>query len=345
MKLKTRIKDIDNDKVEFVSKKYALPKEIATLLLSRTNSEDIDSYIYPDIKSLFSPFLITNMQKVVDKIRYIKDTGKHILIYGDYDVDGITATSLLTLFFRDIGVRSDYYIPSRSNGYGLSVKSIDEVLSEFNPDLIITVDCGITSVEEVEYIKSKGIDIVITDHHTPQSILPDCIIINPHLENLKFRDLCGCGVAFKIIEAYYNLDKDMYIKYLPIVAIGTVADVVPLKSDNRIMVQLGLSVQSMLPKGIKTLISMLSLKDNKLTSHTIAFNLAPVLNSAGRLKNAGLAVKIFVSDDDDELIRLCTEIIMTNKERQQITETIFSQAESQIVGKIPSAIRKEELRT
>ena len=339
MRLKSRINDINIDQVEYVAKRYALPQSIARLLLSRVNIDEVESFINTDINGLFSPFLIKNMKKVIQKIQFAKDGNKKILIYGDYDVDGITSTSLLYLFLKEIGVNTSYYIPPRANGYGLSTKSLNEAINKFSPDLIITVDCGITSVEEVEYIKGKGIDIIITDHHTPQSILPDTLIINPHLEDLKFKDLCGCGVAFKIIEGYFNLKKENYLKYLPIVAIGTIADVVPLKSDNRIMVQLGLSLQSMLPKGIKMLCDMLEIKQSDLNSQTIAYKLAPVLNSAGRLKNADLAVKIFVGEDEDELIRLCSEIILTNKERQQITEDILAEAESQIVKeRIPSAI-------
>ena len=341
MKLKSRIKnDINEIDIYEISKKYDLPYKISQIILSRISKEDVESYIFPNINSLFSPFLIPNIKLVIDRIKYAKANNKKVVVFGDYDVDGITATSLFFKFFKEEGIQTEYYIPSRVNGYGLSIKSLDEVIEKYSPDMIFTVDCGITSVKEVEYIKSKNIEIIITDHHTPQEELPNCLIVNPHIEkHLNFQDLCGVGVAYKIIEGYYDLKKEYYIKYLPIVMIGTIADVVPLIKDNRIMVQLGFSVIDMLPKGIKRLIEYLDTTLKDISSQTVAYKLAPALNSVGRIKNADIAVKLFISQDEEEIERLCIEIIETNKERQRITEEIFNKAEKEILSqKIPSAI-------
>lgn len=339
MKLKSRIDNIDKKDVNEISIKYKLPEKIATLILSRIKKEDVENFIFPHIDTLFSPYEIESMSDVVEKIKYIKSNNKKVLIYGDYDVDGITSTSVMYLFFQQENINVDYYIPNRSNGYGLSKKSIDEAIEKFYPDVIITVDCGITSCDEVEYIKSKNIEIIITDHHTPQEILPNCLIVNPHIEKkLKFQDLCGVGVAFKVIQAYYKDDKTKYLKFLPIVAIGTIADVVPLIYDNRTMVQLGFSLINFLPKGIKKLLEILEINEKDVNSQLIAFKIAPILNSAGRLKSADMAVKLFISEDE-EVEKLCVEIIETNKERQSITEQIFFEAEKQILsGQIPSVI-------
>ena len=252
---------------------------------------DREKFLNPSMEFLRDATTLTDIGLAVDKIKKAILEKQKILVYGDYDSDGICASTILYLHLKALGAIVDVFIPNRfENGYGISVDAIETILSDYNPDLIITVDLGITAVEEVEIIKQEGVDIIITDHHLPLNEVPDCIIIDPKYNNEKygFDGLCGAGVAYKLVEALSGRDEAN--KYLDIVAIATVGDIVPLVDENRILAKFGIdkiNSENCL-ESIKFLKAKLELE--KINSSDISFKIVPRLNSCGRMDNA---IKVF----------------------------------------------------
>ena len=230
-----------NDEHIEMAKYFDLDKHLVRLLYSRgvNSKEKLNKYLYPSLSNLYDPFLFENMSAVVEKIQNHLDKGSKILIFGDYDVDGITASAILIKYFNSIGASISNFMPNRyEDGYGLTISTVEKIFEQNKPDLIITVDCGITAVEEVEYIKNCGVDIIITDHHERVEKLPDCLIINPKIsETYPFKSLCGAGVALKLVQALAGIN--VASKFLPICAIATIADIVELFDENRAIVALG----------------------------------------------------------------------------------------------------------
>ena len=216
-------------------------KKLYDFLLKRfDNDEEVEKFLNPSENDFRDAHKLKNMDAAVQKIKTAIDENKKIFIYGDYDTDGICASTILYLYFKKIGANVDVFIPNRfENGYGISIDAIEEIESEYNPDLIVTVDLGITAIEEVEILKQEGIDIVITDHHLPLDEIPDTIVVDPKLESeYGFDALCGAGVALKVVEAMAGRDEAN--KYLDIAAIATVGDIVPLVDENRAIARLGI---------------------------------------------------------------------------------------------------------
>ena len=231
-------------RVDEISQKFKVSKYVAELLLSRdiVRDNEIAAFLKPSIADMHDPFLFNEMDVVVTRIKQAIEKHENVLIFGDYDVDGITSTFILLDYFKSVGLNVATFLPNRySDGYGLTRDAVEFVLKEYQPNLIITVDCGISGAEEVDYIKSRGVDVIVTDHHDCPEVLPKCPIIDAKLPNQKypFRELCGAGVALKLVEALSN--RETALKYLPVCAIATVSDIVPLVDENRVIVKLGLS--------------------------------------------------------------------------------------------------------
>lgn len=301
------------------------------LILSRgySSKEEISNYL--STGQLLDPFLIRNMKQLCDRIHLAKQLGDKVLIFGDYDVDGVSATAIMLKTLKKIGIDADYYLPNRYiDGYGLTCDCIDKIEKQFAPDLIITVDCGISCHNEVEYAKKRGIEIIVTDHHEIPEILPDTIVLNAKIEGQEypFRELCGTGLAYKICEALLGQKKAE--EFLPIAAIATIADIVSLTGENRNIVKRGLKSFDKLPFGLKML-----LKENKVSltnpsSTDIAFKIAPKINSSGRMGDAGDSLAIYMSEDPVTVKKYLEKIKEHNTKRQELSSKILQDCENAI---------------
>jgi single-stranded-DNA-specific exonuclease len=304
---------------------------INTLFISRGIIEKSEArrFVQADLSELHDPYLLRDMDKAIDKIDDVIRRRDKIVIYGDYDVDGITSTSILYRALKKLGAHVSYYIPDRINeGYGINKNAVDYINS-LASKLIITVDCGISAVEEVEYVKSLGMEIIITDHHECKNSIPNTIVINPKRPDCSypFKSLAGCGVAFKLVQALwkrYNLSG--FDDFLDIAAIGTIADIVELKGENRIIAKNGIVKISASEKcGIKAM-KLIAGIDKDITSSNIAFQIAPRINAIGRLRDAKIAVELFTTNDYDKALQIAKYLDQENKKRQKIEETILSEA-------------------
>ncbi len=325
---------------------------VARLLYTRgySDPEAAKSFIYMETEMLCNPFLMKDCDKGAERIKDAVLSEEKITVYGDYDVDGVTAVCTLYLYLKSLGANVDYFIPNRAGeGYGVSKGAID-TLAESGTKLIITVDTGITANEEVIYAKGLGIDFIITDHHECRNDIPKAVaVINPHRPDCSypFKELAGVGVVFKLISAYEEkINKKsrkeatakLFKEYADLVAIGTIADVMPIKEENRIIVKYGLSMIENQPRlGLSALIEASSQrndgqrsaqkkKKNKMTSGYIGYTIAPRINAAGRIKSAALAVELFLTSDPSSAMEIAEELCRTNKERQAEENKIMNEA-------------------
>ena len=300
--------------------------------------EDIAEYLSDLPRRTYDPFLMKNMREATDLILAEAEAGSRICVYGDYDVDGITSVCILHAVLSQLTDNLTWHIPSRfTEGYGLHNETIDK-LREDGVDLIITVDCGITSNREVAYAQSLGMRMVVTDHHQLGDVLPDCITIDPKQEDetYPFRDLAGCGVAYKLAQAIQRLaglDRSAIVESLDLVASGTVADIVPLVDENRTIVKYGLNkLNERSRKGLAALEEAISLKT--ITSGSISYGIAPHLNAAGRMKNAGEAVRLLLAPEHDRAtIRKQVEtLIACNNQRKKLQDDAYRRSKEKITG-------------
>jgi len=307
----------------------------ATLLLSARGidtPEKISGFLDSENAPFSNPFDILDMDLAVARITSAIENEEKILVYGDYDADGVTATAVLYGYLSSIGADASYFIPSRINdGYGLSPKTAQAIVDR-GVDLIITVDNGISSVEEARFFRENGIDMIVTDHHTVGEEIPDCIaVINPHRPEYTSpeKDFAGCGVAFKLISALEGGDSDYLApEFLDLVAIGTIADIVPLVGENRTIVQQGLKILSETSRpGLARLIEALGLGGKELKSTDVAFCIAPKINAAGRVYDASLALDLILCDDYDTAEVLVEKLLSANSERQEIENDMLLQIE------------------
>ena len=303
-----------------LSDKVGLNAVLTELLVKRgfNTEEKLVEFLEPNLSKLSSPFILEGMSQAVEKIKKHISGGK-ILVFGDYDCDGIGASAMLKMSLEEHGASVSVFIPTRvEDGYGLSESSLKRAIESAKPSLIVTVDCGIGSVEEVEIAKSLGIDIIVTDHHEPRDILPKCIIVNPKIQQ-DAPELCGCGVAYMLVRALYG---DEYAeKYLDICAISTIADLVPLVGDNRIIATEGLKRLSgqNVRTGIRSLLNVSGHRYNTpVTSGDIAFKIAPRLNASGRLSNAEKSLKLLISNNRYECDKLSVDLENENRKRQEL---------------------------
>jgi len=308
---------------------------LARILLNRgiKNIETARRFLKPELSHLHDPFLLAGMQDAVERIAAAITNKEKILIYGDYDVDGTTATSMLLLFFRNLDQSVDFYIPDRLlEGYGLSEKGM-VFAKENGLDLIITVDCGITAVDEVKLANEFGIDVIICDHHQPaQDLPPATAILNPKRPDCTypFKELAGVGVAFKLLQAlqsHLQLDESNVMEFLGLVSIGSSADIVPLVDENRVIVKHGLQSLSE-PKsiGLEALIDSSGLTDREIGTGQVVFVLAPRINAVGRMGDAGRAVRLLTSDNKQQAKNIATILESENRHRKSIDEETFSEA-------------------
>lgn len=326
------------EKVRKLSKQCNISPLLAKVFLSRGIEEEeyIEKFLNPSMDDLHDPFLLKDMEKAVDRIIDAVKNGERIVIFGDYDVDGVTSTSILYDFLKTCGAHVGYYIPDRKEeGYGLSMGAVQKVI-DGGASLIITVDCGITAFEEVKYIVENHVDIIITDHHECKEELPEAYAsVNPcrHDSTYPFKELAGVGVVFKLVKALsikMGLE-DPSLKYIDLVALGTVADVVTLSDENRVIVKYGVkAIENTSNKGLKALIDASGVKDKLITAFTIGFVLAPRINAAGRIGDATRAVRLLTTDDENEAIALSKELNEQNSYRQETEQGILCDVLSKI---------------
>lgn len=308
--------------ITVLSEKTGLNAVLTELLVKRgfDTEEKLVEFLEPKLSMLSSPFIFEGMTESVEIINKYVGNAK-ILIFGDYDCDGIGASAMLKMALEDHGADVSVFIPTRvEDGYGLSESSLNRAIELHKPNLIVTVDCGIGSVDEVDLAKALGVEIIVTDHHEPRDVLPKCVIINPKIQ-MDAPELCGCGVAYTLIRALYG---DNYAeKYLDICAISTIADLVPLVKDNRIIASEGLRrlSSSNVRMGIKSLLAVSGHRYNTpVTSGDIAFKIAPRLNASGRLSSAEKSLKLLVSTNKYECDKLSSELENENKMRQDLCQ-------------------------
>lgn len=332
MQKKWNVKKYDIEKVEEISNKFNISNNLAKLLISRNIGEDeIENFLNGTLKDLKDPYEIKDMEKIVTRIMNAIERKEKICIYGDYDVDGITSITIMYKFLRELSADVSYYLPDRLiEGYGVNKDAI-KMIADTGVKLIITVDCGITAVSETEFAKELGIDMCITDHHECGDVLPDAFcIVNPKQKDdtFKFKFHAGVGVAFKCLQAIsnrLNMDESSYLKYLDIVAIGTVSDIVPLLDENRIISKYGIKmIENTDNVGLKALLNIVNFKN--LDSTMISFGLAPRINACGRMGNASLAVKLFLEENSEVARELAITLDKLNSKRQQIEKEIYESA-------------------
>ena len=324
-----------------IAEEFDIPVFLAEMLIRRgyDDPQKIRSFLSPDNSLLRDPFLMKDMDRAVRRIRQAIRNGETVTVYGDYDVDGITSTALLYLFLKETGVTVHYFIPDRiSEGYGIHADAVRKI-SENSSTLIISVDTGITACEEAEYAKTLGIDFVITDHHECGEIIPDAAAVcNPKREDCPypFKCLAGVGVVFKLICALCcDTPPDVLLdRFGDLVALGTVADVMPLIGENRYIVKKGLSVLGKNKQGLQTLMRLSGVRNpEKLSVFDISFLLAPRINAAGRIGDPLRAVELLITDQEETQISIAEYLCTLNNKRQQIESVIFEEAEQIIFEK------------
>jgi len=335
-----------------------LEKLTEQILLNRgfKNEKELESFFVPDYeKDLHDPFLLNDMKKAVKRILSKKSKNDKICIFGDYDADGVTGSVLLTSFFKkELGLKVFSYIPDREEeGYGMSKGAIDNLKNQ-NTTLIITVDCGITNVEEVDYAQKNGIEVIILDHHDVVGSSPKALAVidpkNPKEKKYPFRELAGVGVAFKFLQAIAQkspkIKEDALKWYLDLVAVGTVADCVPLLDENRTLVKFGLMVLAKTKRvGFRQLFQngRIQINESELPkAEQIAFQIAPRINAAGRMKHAETAYNLLMTKDESKASELAKELENENKNRQKVTNDILKKVKKELNAKkkLPKAIVK-----
>jgi len=326
-----------DDTVNQLVERYGFHHVTARLLIQRniTTPEAIEAFFNPSIAHLHNPFLMKDMDKAVERIEKALAKNERILIYGDYDVDGTTAVSLVYEYFKTVSENISSYIPDRyTEGYGISFQGID--YAEDNGfTLIIALDCGIKSIDKVDYANAKNIDFIICDHHTPGEDIPNAIaVLDPKRIdcNYPYKELCGCGVGFKLIQALTQKKGERIenlIPYLDLVATAIAADIVPMTGENRVLTKLGLEVINSMPRnGIKAMIQ--NLKKKSLNIRDVVFVIAPRINAAGRIKHGNYAVQLLTEFDLEQALLFAQEIEIFNQERKGLDHQITLQALAQI---------------
>ncbi|MCD8309557.1 MAG: single-stranded-DNA-specific exonuclease RecJ [Clostridia bacterium] len=308
-----------------------LTKETVSILYGRgvTTQEGIQNFLNPSRSHFISPFKMSGMLQATELITRARDEEWDVLIYGDYDCDGICATTIMKGVLNDFGVRAAAYVPERKGGYGLTKAAVDDILEEFFPQLVITVDCGISCAEEVEYLKECGCEVIVTDHHELPADIPDCICINPKFkDDYPYDNLCGAGVAFKVGCAL--LGEKAY-SYLDFAALATVADSVPLTGENRDIVAEGLKLINSSPRA--NFSNFIAKSQEEVTAHTLAFTLAPKVNAAGRMGDAASALELFSATDEKEIFDLSAKLTAYNQERQLRCDELYASAKEKLASR------------
>ncbi|NCT10574.1 MAG: single-stranded-DNA-specific exonuclease RecJ [Flavobacteriia bacterium] len=325
-------------KVEKLAKELQIEETLASILCQRNieTYEEAKKFFRPSLENIHDPFLMKDMGKAVERIEKAIENNENILIYGDYDVDGTTAVSLVSAYLKTIYTNIATYIPDRYNeGYGISYIGIDFAFdNDFS--LIIALDCGIKAIEKVAYASEKNIDFIICDHHKPGAEIPKAVaVLNPKRVdcNYPYDELCGCGIGFKLIQALGTKRGQTIVDFLPyldLVATAIAADIVPITGENRILAHYGLQVINSHPRnGIKAIIHQI--KKKELTITDVVFIIAPRINAAGRIKHGNYAVELLTEMDFDSAVQFAKVIEVFNADRKELDKKITAEALSQII--------------
>ncbi len=331
----------DMEKLNDFSKRYNIPPVISTILFNRgiKDGDTARNFLQKPLSGIHNPFDLPDMDRATERILQAIDNKEKIVIYGDYDVDGITSTVLMYSFLKSEGADVEYYIPDRVNeGYGINIMAINTI-SKSGAKLMITVDCGVTAVGEVEFARTQKLDVIITDHHTCRDELPRAVaVVNPKRvdSTYPFDGLAGVGVAFKTVLAVGakrgRNTKDIFMQYAELAAVGTIADVVSVKDENRIIIEYGMEAMRKGGNiGLHSLLEVAGAISRPLDSTTIAFNIAPRLNASGRIGKAQTAVELLLCEDKDKALEIAKELDQTNKERQETEQKILSEAMDKVM--------------
>lgn len=322
----------DEEAVKKVQEEFGLSRLLSTIIVNKglKTKQEIEVFLNPTRNDFHDPYLMPDMQIAVDRIVQAIENQEKVIIYGDYDVDGITSITVLKQFLADRGLQVDSYIPNRlDEGYGLNKAAIDKIVSE-KYQLMITVDCGISGIEEIDYANSLGLETIVTDHHEPTEVLPKALaVVDAKRKDNKypFNQLAGVGVVFKLTQAIskvYNLDEKEYLKYLDIVCVGTISDIVPLVDENRVITKLGLKLVEVTKNvGLKALLNAIGYK--KIDSSAISFGVAPRINACGRMGHEQDALQLFLTGNIVEATNISKKLNDFNKQRQDIEKRIFEE--------------------
>lgn len=345
MRKKWKYKELDEEKIEEIVKKFNVPELLATVLVNRgiVDDEEIRVFLNPTRSDFHDPYLMPDMEIAVERIIKAINNQEKVIIYGDYDVDGITSITVLKKFLKTCGLEVDYYIPNRlSEGYGLNKAAIDYI-KENEYTLIITVDCGISGIDEIEYANSLGIETIVTDHHEPMEVLPPAVAIvdlkRKDNDTYPFKSLAGCGVVFKLTQALgmrLGMDEKEYLKYLDIVCVGTISDIVPLVDENRVIAKLGLKLVEVTKNpGLKALLNASGYK--VVNSNTISFGIAPRINACGRMGYEEEALKLFLTENLNQASEITERLNKYNRDRQEIEKNIYDEAIKMMEKEDPNA--------
>lgn len=331
-----RNKSLKKEDIIELSKNCNIPPALAVILMNRgiVTQKAVSEYMKKSLESVHNPLMLDDMEIACERIEKAILQKEKIVIYGDYDVDGITATSIVYKFLKSLDADVSYYIPDRfSEGYGINILAVNK-LARSGVSLMITVDCGIASIGEIEFAKTQGIDVIVTDHHTCREELPKAVaVINPKRPDsaYAFSGLAGAGVAFKLVLALAiklgMSTKEVFAEYVELAAIGTIADVVPLIDENRVIAEKGIkSLSNTKNKGIKALLRTAGVEGKSIDSTSVAFFIAPRLNASGRMDNAGVAVRLLICESDAEAERICSELDELNSKRKQEEQVVSKEA-------------------
>ncbi|MGH7989489.1 MAG: single-stranded-DNA-specific exonuclease RecJ, partial [Limisphaerales bacterium] len=310
----------------------------------------IENFLQPRLKNLADPFLLPNMDKAVERIFRALEQNEPLVIFGDYDVDGVTSTALLTEVLRALGWKVDFYLPNRMDeGYGLSSDGVENCLKNFPVKLLLAVDCGSTAVETVNFLRERSVETIVLDHHQVSNPAPNAVaLVNPQLageKEISFRELCSVGLAFKLAHAILKHGREIKLSgaaefdlrpLLDLVALGTIADLVPLVGENRILVSAGLRQLNQTQRaGILALKNVAKISE-KIGAYEVGFQLAPRLNAAGRLETAEESLHLILSRDLAEAARIAENLDLRNRERQKIEKTIVAEVVGTVRAKFDS---------
>lgn len=314
---------------------------IARLLLRKgfQCAEEVNSFLRPRLGSLSDPFLLPQMRAAVSRILTALDRRQRIVLFGDYDVDGVTSLALFAEMLRAYNGTPELFLPLRmEEGYGLSPESVERCFGQYRPELLIAVDCGTSSLKEIADLRERGVDVIVLDHHEPKTELPDCVaIVNPKTGGSDFEYLCSVGIVFKLCHALLKTrplpEFDLKSK-LELVALGTVADIVPLRGENRILVQRGAIEMARTSRiGLKKLMQIAGVRP-PILPEDIGYRLGPRLNAAGRLSTAEKSLRLLLTDDENEATSLATELDRQNRERQEVEKQTFESAIEEIENRL-----------
>jgi single-stranded-DNA-specific exonuclease len=317
---------------------------IARLLLRKgfRCAEEVNSFLRPRLSSLSDPFLIPQMDAAVSRILAALDRRERIVLFGDYDVDGVTSLALFAEMLRAYGGAPELFLPLRmEEGYGLSPESVERCLGQYRPELLIALDCGTSSPKEIADLRKRGVEVIVFDHHEPKSDLPDCIaIVNPKTSDSDFNYLCSVGIVFKLCHALLKTrplpEFDLKSK-LDLVALGTVADIVPLRAENRVLVQHGaIEIARTSRIGLRKLMQVAGVRP-PILPEDIGYRLGPRLNAAGRLSTAEKSLRLLLTHDESEATMLAAELDQQNRERQEVEKQIFDAAIAKIEDRLDPA--------